>query len=130
MELYLGYVYTNARQLYNPYQPHLTLSARNKFASVIAYKFSEAFRAGIEAAYTGRQYLNNGTKTPGYLFAAAMVRYNINNVAIVLNCENLLDYRQSRKERIVFPPYNNPSFPDIWAPLDGRVINLSVNIKW
>ena len=130
LELYLGYVYTNAQQLYNPYQPHLTLSARNKFASVIAYEFSEAFRTGIEAAYTGRQYLNNGTKTPGYLFAAAMVRYNINNVAIVLNCENLLDYRQSRKEQIVFPPYNNPSFPDIWAPLDGRVINLSVNIKW
>ncbi len=130
LELYLGYVYTNAKQFYNTTQPYIPLTARNKFASVIAYEFGENFRAGIEAAYTGSQYLNNGNKTPGYLFAAVMIRYNIKNIAFVLNCENLLDYRQSKKEQIVFPPYNNPTFPDIWAPLDGRVINLSVNIKW
>jgi outer membrane receptor for ferrienterochelin and colicins len=130
LELYLGYVYTNAKQLYNSSQPYLPLSARNKFASVASYEFSESFRAGIEAAYTGNQYLDNSTRTPGYLFMAAMVRYNIKNVSFVLNCENLLDYRQSKKEQIVFPPYNNPSFPDIWAPLEGRVINLSINIKW
>jgi iron complex outermembrane receptor protein/outer membrane receptor for ferrienterochelin and colicins len=30
----------------------------------------------------------------------------------------------------VIAPLTNPSFPEIWAPLDGRVINLSMHLKW
>jgi hypothetical protein len=130
LEIYLGYVYTVAKQLYNPAHPYISLSARNKFATVIAYEFSPAFRAGIEASGTGKQYLDNGNTTPAYLFAAAMIRYDIKKFSFVLNCENLFDYRQSRKEQIVFAPYTNPSFPQLWAPADGRVINLSMKIKW
>lgn len=130
LELYLGYTYTVAKQLYNTAQSNVSLSARNKFASVIAYEFSPKCRAGIEAAYTGTQYLDDGTRTPGYLFAAAMVRYNIGKAAIVLNCENLLDYRQTKKENIVMGNITNPKFKQIWAPIDGRVINLSMNFKW
>lgn len=130
LEIYLGYTYTLARQLYSTTNPNVSLSARNKFASVIAYEFSKKFRAGIEAAYTGKQYLDNGNNTNSYLFAAAMLRYNISKFALVLNCENLFDYRQTRQENIVLPPNSNPGFKQIWAPLDGRVLNLSVNFKW
>lgn len=128
-ELYLGYVYTHARRTYNAAAPNLPLIARNKIASVIAYEFSSHFRAGIEAAYTGRQYLDNGSKTDPYLFMAMMIRYNVGKAAFVLNCENLFDYRQNRNASLVQPPLTNPSFPEIWAPLDGRVVNLSVYIK-
>lgn len=130
LEIYFGYVHTVAKKLYDPAQPYLSLSARNKFASVIAYEFSSHFRAGIEAAATGRQYLDNGTTTPSYVFMAAMMRYNIGRLAFVLNCENLLDYRQTRQESIIIPPYTNPGFKQLWAPIDGRVINLSMMIKW
>ena len=130
LEIYFGYTYTVARQLYNATQPNVSLSARNKFATVIAYEFSPHFRTGVEAAYTGKQYLDNGKKTPGYLFAAAMVRYDIKNVALVLNCENLFDYRQSKKEPIVSGSISNPVFKQIWAPIDGRVINLSARINF
>jgi hypothetical protein len=61
---------------------------------------------------------------------ALMMRYNAGRFSFVLNGENLLDYRQSKQQPVVFPPYNNPSFPELWAPLDGRVINLSVQFKW
>jgi outer membrane receptor for monomeric catechols len=127
--LYLGYTYTVARQLFNPVYPNVSLSARNKFAGVIAYEFSEKFRAGIEAAYTGKQYLDDGSTTSPYVFAAAMIRYNINKIALVLNCENLFDYRQSKKENIFTGSISNPVFKQIWAPLDGRVINLSAKIS-
>jgi outer membrane receptor for ferrienterochelin and colicins len=130
LEIYLGYTYTLARQLYSNTNPNVSLSARNKFASVIAYEFSEKFRAGIEAAYTGKQYLDDGTTTSPYLFAAAMMRYNIKNIALVLNCENLFDYRQTKKESIYTGSISNPVFKQIWAPLDGRVINLSAKISW
>ncbi|HMU45615.1 MAG TPA: TonB-dependent receptor [Chitinophagaceae bacterium] len=129
LEIYLGYIYTNAHKKYDAQQPHLELIARNKFASIIAYEFSDHFRAGLESAYTGSQYLSDGATTPGYLFAAAMVRYDISHFSFVLNCENLFDYRQTRKEQIIIPPYSNPSFKELWAPIDGRVVNLSMRIS-
>lgn len=130
LELYLGYVYTNAKREYDGLNPNLPLIARHKFASVIAYEFNNHFRAGVEAAYTGKQYLDNGTTTQPYLFSAVMIRYNIGKAAFVLNCENLFDYRQNKNNTVVFPPYTNPRFPEIWAPLDGRVINLSMYVKF
>ena len=129
LELYLGYVYTNAKRNYNPYYPNMPLIASNKFASVIAYEFSSKFRAGIEASYTGKQYLDNGKTTKPYFFTAMMLRYNLGKASVVLNGENLFDFRQNKTEPVVFPPFNNPVFPEIWAPLDGRVINLSVFYK-
>lgn len=129
LELYLGYVYTNAQRKYNAVQSNLPLIARNKLATVIAYEFSSHFRAGVEAAFTGKQFLDNGQTTTPYVFGALMMRYNLGKAAFVLNCENLFDYRQNKTAQTVFPPYNNPSFPEIWAPLDGRVVNLSVFLK-
>jgi len=130
LEIYLGYVFTDAKRKYDNEHPYISLIARNKFASVIAYEFSRHFRAGIEAATTGKQYLDDGSTTPAYLFGAAMMRYNIGKCSFVLNCENLFDYRQTRKENIVIPPYTNPQFKQLWAPIDGRVINFSVMVKW
>ncbi|MEO6252013.1 MAG: TonB-dependent receptor [Ferruginibacter sp.] len=130
LEMYLGYTYTIAKQLYNPAQPFVPLSAKSKFAAVISNEFSHRFRACIEASYTGRQYLDNGSKTPGYLVAAGMIRYDIKKLSLVLNCENIFDYRQTRKENIVFGPTANPSFKQLWAPVDGRVLNLSARINF
>jgi outer membrane receptor for ferrienterochelin and colicins len=128
LEIYLGYTYTIAKKLYDNVQPYLSLSARNKFASVLAYEFSDHFRAGIEAAFTGRQYLDDGSRTPAYPFIASMMRYDAGKFSFVLNCENLFDYRQTKKESIIIPPTSNPSFKQLWAPIDGRVVNLSVRV--
>jgi outer membrane receptor for ferrienterochelin and colicin len=129
LEIYLGYTFTNAKKTYDGVHPNVSLSARNKFASVVAYEFSDQFRAGIEAAVTGRQYLDNGRRTPAYLFAAAMMRYDIGRFSFVLNCENIFDYRQTKKENIVSGNPLNPTFNQLWASIDGRVINFSVRIK-
>jgi iron complex outermembrane receptor protein/outer membrane receptor for ferrienterochelin and colicins len=129
-EIYAGYVYTDASRLYNAAHPNLPLIAKHKFATVFAYEFSDAFRAGIESSFTGKQYLDNGSSTNSYLFSAIMLRYNVGKAAFVLNCENLFDVRQNKNGSIVIPPLTNPSFPEIYAPLDGRVINLSMHLKW
>ena len=129
-EIYLGYVYTDAKRNYNTYNPYLPLIAKHKFASVFAYEWSEDFKMGIESSYTGTQYLENGAKTEPYLFMAVMLRYTVGKAIFVLNCENLLDKRQNKNGSLVIPPLTNPSFPEIWAPIDGRVINLSMHLKW
>lgn len=130
LEIYLGYTFTDAQKKYDAAHPHVSLSAKNKFASVIAYEFGSNFRAGIEAAWTGKQYLDDNSRTSPYLFAAAMMRYDLNKISFVLNCENLFDYRQTKKESILYGSTGNPSFKQIWAPIDGRVINLSARISW
>lgn len=130
LEVYLGYVYTDSKRKYDPVHPEFPLVARHKFAGIVAYEFTDHLRAGIESSFNGRQYLDNGRTTPSYLFLAAMVRYTLHRFSFVLNGENLLDYRQSRHESIVAPPLSNPVFAEVWAPLDGRVINLSVLYKW
>lgn len=130
LDAYLGYTLTDARRKYDPVHPNLDLSARDKFASVISYGFSKRFRACIEAAYTGKQYLEDGSQTPSFPFVAGMMRYDIGRFSFVLNCENIFDYRQTKKEEIVIPPYLNPTFKQLWAPIDGRVANLSMRIKF
>jgi outer membrane receptor for ferrienterochelin and colicins len=130
LEIYLGYIFTDAQKKYDAVHPHVSLSAKNKFASVLAYEFTDNFRASIEAAYTGKQYLDDNSTTSPYLFVAGMLRYDIKKISLVLNCENLFDYRQTRKEGIVYGSTTNPLFKQIWAPIDGRVINLSARINW
>ncbi|MDE3236959.1 MAG: TonB-dependent receptor [Bacteroidota bacterium] len=130
LEIYFGYVFTDAKRKYDTQNTHLPLIAKHKLASLFSFELTDNFRAGLEASYTGKQFLDNGSTTDPYLIMAAMVNYKIGKISLVLNCENLLDYRQNKYNQVVFPPYNNPQFPEIWAPLDGRVLNLSMQLKW
>ena len=47
-------------------------------------------------------------------------------LTFALNGENLLDYRQTRREKVVLAPFDNPTFRELWAPVEGRVVNLSL----
>lgn len=129
-EIYLGYTYTNAKRNYNAVNKNFPLTAHHKAATLISYEIGKHIRTGVESSFIGRQYLDDGSKTNAYVLIAYMMRYNAGKFSIVLNGENLLDYRQSKKEVVVFPPYNNPVFPELWAPSEGRVINLSLQVKW
>jgi hypothetical protein len=85
--------------------------------------------AGFEYSYTGKKYREDGSQTPSFPITSGMMRFDLGRFTIVLNCENYFDYRQTKKEAIVIPPYTNPSFKQLWAPIDGKVANLSIRIK-
>jgi iron complex outermembrane receptor protein/outer membrane receptor for ferrienterochelin and colicins len=129
-EIYFGYTYTMARQEFNTTQPFLTYTPRNRAATVIAYEIEGKWRFGLEGSYSGFQYRDNGTKTPDYIFLAAMIEKKFKYASVVLNGENLLDARQTRHESIVIPPTNNPTFKSLWGPIDGRVINISLVLRF
>ena len=129
-ELYLGYVYTDARRQYNPANQHFPLAARHKFAAIGLVEFTENFSAGMDASYTGLQYLADGRNTPSYLLVAALLRYHTGPWTVALNGENILDYRQTRREKVVSPPLGNPVFSELWAPVEGRVFNVSITWRW
>jgi iron complex outermembrane receptor protein/outer membrane receptor for ferrienterochelin and colicins len=129
-ELYAGYTFTIAERKYLAQNQFVPLTPKHRFAFTIVKDFEKAgFRFGVEGSYTGRQYRENYTLTPGYLFIAVMMEKNLGkHFSVVLNGENILDYRQSKEEVLYTGTITNPVFNPLWAPIDGRVINLSV--KW
>ncbi len=50
--------------------------------------------------------------------------------SVFLNFENFSDTRQSRYESIFSGTLANPIFGDIYAPLDGFIINGGVKLKF
>jgi len=129
-EIYAGYTFTIAERKYLSQNKFVPLTPKNRFATVIAKEITEKLRAGLESSYTGRQHRMDATTTPGYLFVAAMIGYNFNShINLVLNCENLLDYRQSKQEALYEGSLLHPEFKPLWAPIDGRVLNLSLRLK-
>ncbi|MFL5743791.1 MAG: TonB-dependent receptor domain-containing protein [Niastella sp.] len=128
-ELYAGYTYTIAERKYLKDNQFMPLTPRNRFAFVAVYEIESIWRFGLEGSYTGTQYRDGDTKTPDYLFMALMLERKFGKkVSLVLNCENLLDYRQSRHEALYTGTITDPTFKPLWAPIDGRVINIS--IRW
>lgn len=127
-ELYLGYTFTIAENKFLEKNQFIPLTPKHRFAMTALKEFN-TWKAGIEASYTGKQHRLDYTFTPSYLFMAAIISKDVGkHFTLVLNCENLLDYRQSKKESLYFGSISNPTFYPLWSPIDGRVINLSV--KW
>ncbi|MBE7174095.1 MAG: TonB-dependent receptor [Williamsia sp.] len=130
-ELYAGYTFTMAERKYLQQNQFTPLTPKNRLAFVIVYEIEDKWRAGLEGSYTGPQFRDGDSKTPGYMFIAASVLRTLGaHFSIVANCENLLDYRQSRHEALYTGSITNPLFKPLWAPIDGRVANLSLRWNW
>lgn len=73
--------------------------------------------------YTSKQYRTDYSATPGYWVMGAMAMRTFKRVCIFVNFEDFTDTRQSRYESMYTPPISNPTFKDIWAPIEGFVAN-------
>jgi iron complex outermembrane receptor protein/outer membrane receptor for ferrienterochelin and colicins len=128
-EFYIGHTYTIAERKYLQQNKFIPYTPKIRMAFTLVKEWDEKWRVGLEGSYNGYQRRNDYSKTPGYFFLAAMMQYNVNRyITIVLNGENLFDYRQSRVEQLFTGTMSNPVFKTLWAPIDGRVINLSVKL--
>lgn len=128
-EVYAGYTFTIAERNYLPQNRFVPLTPKNRFAFTLVYEMEEAWRFGLEGSFTGRQHRMDYTLTPGYYFAAAMVERKFGrHLSLVLNGENLLNFRQSDHEALFSGPLTDPRFAALWAPIDGRVLNLA--LRW
>ena len=128
VELYLGYNHTEALQETKTEYSNIPFNPKDKFSTTFAYEIEGKWRMGIEGSWSGNQYVYSNQKVNNFWFLAAMIERKFKGTSIVLNCENLLDTRQSKFETIVIGSVSNPVFKPVWAPLEGRVLNLSVKI--
>ncbi len=126
VEFYFGYTYTLPTQTVVDTLPKLlAYTPIHRMASTILYTLRN-FTFGVEAAYNGKQYRIDKSLTPAYTFIAASIKYKVNNLTFVLNGENLLDIKQTDFEPIFTGSVTSPNFKTLWAPMEGRVLNISV----
>ncbi len=129
-EIYLGYTYTDAVRTYLPFKKFVPITPRNRAATTLLYEREGKWRVGLEASYNGYQYREDYSKTPSFLFMAAMAEKKFGpKWSLVLNCENLLDERQSRHEALYSGSIADPSFKTLWGPIDGRIVNLCLRFQ-
>lgn len=93
------------------------------------YEVEDKWKIGLEAYYTGKQKLNDGRTGKDYLICGLMMQRIWEKFSIYANFENFTDRRQTRFDTIHTGSMTNPEFRDIYAPLDGFVLNTGIIIK-
>jgi iron complex outermembrane receptor protein len=92
-------------------------------------------RIGIEAYLTGRQELEDNpyrSQSVPYVLFGGLLERSIGRVRLFVNAENLGNIRQTHWESIIRPTraVDGRWTVDAWAPLDGRVINGGVRVRF
>ncbi|MCW3086905.1 MAG: collagen-binding protein [Sediminibacterium sp.] len=126
--VYLGYAYTNAVQHYNGTAQHLPLTPKHKLNADLMFEIENSFRCGLELYYTGKQDLTGGATGREYLTMGLLVQKTWKGFSVFINGENITDQRQTLWGHIYTGSIGQPAFTDIYAPLDGRIINVGVKV--
>ena len=123
-KLFIGYTYANVNQHYGDGSSRYPLVAKHRLNNVLMYEKHENFWVGLEAYYYSPQKLNDGATGKAYWIAGIMSEKKLGeHFSLFLNLENMLDTRQTRFDTIYTGSIDTPQFRDIYAPVDGFVIN-------
>ena len=128
-KLYLGYTFTDA--YIHQFGQHLDnpLTPKHRFNSVLMYELEDKWKVGLEAYYFSPQKLNDGTTGRDYWITGLMAEKLWKRFSVYINFENFLDTRQTKFDTIYTGNLDNPQFRDIYAPLDGFVVNGGLKIR-
>jgi len=129
-KLLLGYTHADVQE-HSAHGVHAyPLVPNNRLNTVFIYEREDDLRIGLEAYYYGHQELNNGRTSRDYWIVGLMMEKAMSDdLSMFLNFENLTDTRQTRWEPLYTGSLANPIFNDIYAPLDGYVINGGVKLR-
>ncbi|WP_126974169.1 TonB-dependent receptor [Gynurincola endophyticus] len=127
-KLFIGYTYTDANTHFNN-KEWLPLTARHRLNNVLMYEVEEKWKIGLEAYYYSRQQLNDGTFGQSYWITGLMAEKIWEKISLFINFENFSNTRQTRFGNIYTGSIDNPVFKDIYAPLDGFVVNGGIKLK-
>lgn len=125
-KLFLNYTLIDTRlEFVNPDQQK-PLTPKHNAAFVLVYEQHGKWRIGYELYYTGEQFRNDFSKTSDYWIMGLMAMRKFNKIGIYLNFENFTDTRQHSLEQFNINDQLKPNLPNLWAPVDGFIINGGV----
>lgn len=129
-KLFMGYTHTDVEEHGPLGVSESTLIPEDRLNTVFVYEREGDFRIGLEAYYFGHQTLNDGNRGRDYwIFGLMMEKVFTDGYSLFLNFENFTDTRQTRYEQIYSGTLTNPMFKDIYAPLDGFVVNGGIKLR-
>ncbi|MEX1240424.1 MAG: TonB-dependent receptor [Cyclobacteriaceae bacterium] len=122
-KLFTGYTFTDTKIHYAGTSVQSPLTAKHRLNNVLMYEVEEKWKVGLEAYYFSRQRLNDNTYGEDYLICGLMIEKIWKQFSLFLNFENFLDARQTRFDTIYTGTISDPVFRDVYAPVDGFVVN-------
>jgi len=128
-KLFIGYTFTDANTNFNNGKQVLPLTARHRLNNVLMYEIEDKLKLGLEAYYIGKQGLNDGSFGRSYWITGFMAEKLWEKWSLFINFENFTNTRQSRFDSIYRGTIFNPVFRDIYAPVEGFVVNGGIKIK-
>ena len=127
-KLFAGYTYTDVNTHADGSSSNFPLTPKHKLGIVLIYEVHGDMRIGLEAYYTGDQTLSSGKNVTDFWVNGLMIEKRFNKFSFFLNFENIFDTRQSKYGAMFTGSSENPNFVEIYAPTDGRIINVGVKI--
>lgn len=129
LHLFIGYTFTDCNQHFNSIKTWQPLTSKHRLNSVLMWEADGKLRIGIEGLYVSKQQLSDGSSGKGYVMFGFLFEKMWEHLNVFINAENFTDRRQTRWDTIYKGTITAPAFRDIYAPLDGVVINAGIKIK-
>ena len=127
--LYLGYTYTDAKVYNNGITTQNPLTPKHRFNSALVYEAEGKWKFGSELYYFSKQKLSDESTGRDYWLTGLVAERLWKKFSLFINFENFGDIRQTKFENIYTGSLTNPIFKDIYAPLEGFVVNGGIKLK-
>lgn len=128
-KLFIGYTYTNAVINMYGFKQDNFLTPKHRLNTVLMYEVEDKWKVGLEGYYFSPQKRDNDNDGNDYWVAGFMAEKLYERFSLYMNFENYLNVRQTQFENINSGTVQNPVFRDIYAPLDGFVLNGGIKLR-
>lgn len=128
-KLFVGYTFADVNQHTGNTTKAYPLVSKHRLNNVLMYEVEDQWKIGAEAYYFSKQRLNDGTTGKSYWTAGLMAEKLWERFSIFLNFENLTNTRQTKFDTIFTGTITAPIFRDIYAPVDGFVVNGGIKFR-
>jgi outer membrane receptor for ferrienterochelin and colicins len=128
-KLFIGYTLADVNQHTGGTSTTYPLVSKHRLNNVLMYEIEDQWKIGAEAYYFSKQRLNDGTNGKSYWTAGFMAEKLWERFSIFINFENLTNTRQTKFDTIYTGSITDPVFRDIYAPVDGFVMNGGIKIR-
>jgi len=128
-KLFVGYTYTKGYLHEGDTKTENFLTPRHRLNNVLLYEVENKWKIGLEAYYFSNQQLSDGATGRSYWITGLMAEKLWKKFSMYINFENFTDTRQTKFDTIYTGSIDSPVFRDIYAPLDGFVMNGGIKLR-